>query len=91
MMDNKKRGRRLLIIGWSIFCLIAGMTLATLFDNVPESSAQTSKILPAAPGSFSELVKDARQSVVNVSTVKIIKGGRIFRFPFGQDDPFHDW
>jgi len=91
MMDNKKRGRRLLIIGWSIFCLIAGMTLATLFDNVPEPSAQTSKILPAAPGSFSELVKDARQSVVNVSTVKIIKGGRIFRFPFGQDDPFHDW
>ena len=91
MMDKKKRSRRLLIIGWSIFCLVAGMTLATLFETVPESSAQTSKTLQAAPGSFSRLVKEARQSVVNISTVKIIKGGRIFRLPFGQDDPFHDW
>ena len=90
-MDKKKRSRRLLIIGWSIFCLVAGMTLATLFETVPESSAQTSKTLQAAPGSFSRLVKEARQSVVNISTVKIIKGGRIFRLPFGQDDPFHDW
>jgi serine protease Do len=46
---------------------------------------------PAMPGSFSQLVKEARQSVVNISTVKIIKGGRLFRFPFGEDDPFHDW
>ena len=90
-MDKKKRSRRLLIIGWSIFCLVAGITLATLFETVPEPAAQTSKTLQVAPGSFSRLVKEARQSVVNISTVKIIKGGRIFRLPFGQDDPFHDW
>ena len=90
-MDKKKRSRRLLIIGWSILCLVAGMTLATLFETVPEPAAQTSKTLQVAPGSFSRLVKEARQSVVNISTVKIIKGGRIFRLPFGQDDPFHDW
>jgi serine protease Do len=49
---------------------------------------------PTAPGSFSQLVKKARTSVVNISTVKIIKGGGgVFRFrnPFGQDDQFNEF
>ncbi|UCB51418.1 MAG: DegQ family serine endoprotease [Deltaproteobacteria bacterium] len=67
------------------------MGLASLFCNVAQASGRTAKLPPGTPGSFSELVKGARQSVVNISTMKIIKGGRIFRFPFGEDDPFHDW
>ncbi len=91
MMNRSNRGRRLPFIGWALLCLLTGMGLASLFGNVAQASGRTAQRPPAIPGSFSQLVKEARQSVVNISTVKIIKGGRIFRFPFGEDDPFHDW
>jgi serine protease Do len=92
MMIDKKKGQKLFITLWTILCLVFGFTFATLFDRIPKPAAQTSSILPAAPGSFSRLVKEARQSVVNISTVTIIKGrGRAFRFPFGPSDPFHDF
>ncbi len=48
-----------------------------------------------APDSFDELAEKASPSVVNIRTVKIIKGGgRVFRHftrPFGENDPFHDF
>ena len=57
--------------------------------------AQTSEILPHAPGSFAPLVKKARDSVVNISTVKTIKGRKgipfPFKMPFGENDPFKDF
>lgn len=90
-MRRSNRGRRLSFIGWAPLCLLTGMGLASLFGNVAQASGRTAEMPSAIPGSFSQLVKEARQSVVNISTVKIIKGGRIFRFPFGEDDPFHDW
>lgn len=89
-MDNMKRGRKSLIIGWAILFLAAGVTFATLFTDIPEPSAQTAGTMPASPGSFSGLVKEARDSVVNISTVKIIKREQMFESPFGQDDPFND-
>ncbi len=50
---------------------------------------------PQAPPSFSGLVKKAKDSVVNISTVKVIKGHRGIPFPFhgpfGQDDPFREF
>jgi serine protease Do len=67
------------------------MSLVSLLYNVAQASGRTGEMPPGTPGSFSQLVKEARQSVVNISTVKIIKGGRAFRSPFGEDDPFHDW
>jgi len=90
MMDNMKRGRKSLIIGWAILFLAAGVTFATLFTDIPAPSAQTAGTMPASPGSFSGLVKEARDSVVNISTVKIIKREQMFESPFGQDDPFND-
>jgi serine protease Do len=66
----------------------------TFLGKTPEPGAQISPIQPTAPGSFSQLVKEARESVVNISTVKIIKGDERsfqFRSPFGPDDPFHDF
>jgi serine protease Do len=67
------------------------MGLVSLLYHVAQASGRTGKMPPATPGSFSQLVKEARQSVVNISAMKIIKGGRAFRFPFSEDDPFHDW
>ncbi len=56
---------------------------------------QTSALLPGAPGSFAPLVKKARDSVVNISTVKTIKGRKgipfPFEMPFGENDPFKDF
>lgn len=89
-MDSMKRGRKLLIIGWAILFLAAGVMFATLFADVPAPSAQTAGTMPASPGSFSGLVKEARDSVVNISTVKIIKREQMFGSPFGQDDSFSD-
>lgn len=68
--------------------------LAAGFAFSPAASAQTSGLLPGAPGSFSRLVKQARPSVVNISTVKTIKGrGLPFSFhgPFKQNDPLKDF
>jgi serine protease Do len=78
-------------MGLALLCLLAGMGLVSLVGHGAQASGRTAERPPSIPGSFSHLVKGARQSVVNISTVKIIKGGRLFRMPFGEDDPFHDW
>ena len=89
-MDSMKRGRSLWIIGWAILFFTAGLAFATLFTDIPAPLAQTEGTIPASPGSFSGLVKEARDSVVNISTVKIIKREQMFESPFGQGDPFKD-
>jgi serine protease Do len=43
------------------------------------------------PGSFSELVKKAIPSVVNVSIVKTEQVTQQFTSPFGENDPFNDF
>ncbi|MFZ0450351.1 MAG: DegQ family serine endoprotease [Desulfatiglandaceae bacterium] len=76
-------------------CLALAVTMAFLTTLAPVAGAQTTSLLPGAPGSFSELAKKVRPSVVNISTVKTIKGrsGTPFHFrkPFGPDDPFKDF
>jgi len=95
MNNNKHHGKKVYIIGVTLFCLIAGLTTTALIDSLPTLEAQTTSVLPAAPGSFSQLAKKASLSVVNISTVKIIKGGKQapmpFGAPFGPDDPFRDF
>lgn len=51
---------------------------------------------PMVPQSFTELAESVSPAVVNIRTVKTIKGGGpVFRHfqrgPFGQDDPFGDF
>ena len=71
-----------------IVCLIA----LALAGSVSATMAQTSSILPEAPGSFSQLAKDISPSVVNISVVKIVKGRQMApSMPFGPDDPFRDF
>ena len=95
MNNNKHHGKKIYITGWNLFCLITGFFVATLFSSVLTIEAQTSSVLPAAPGSFSQLAKKASPSVVNISTVKVIKGGRHGPVPFGgphgPNDPFKDF
>ncbi len=45
--------------------------------------------IPGAPSSFVELVKRARNSVVNIHTLAIIKQRPMAVFPFGEDSPFY--
>ena len=95
MDNNKHHWEKKYITGWNLFCLITGFLVATLFSSVLTIEAQTSSVLPAAPGSFSQLAKKASPSVVNISTVKVIKGGRRGPVPFGgphgPNDPFNDF
>ncbi|UCE35721.1 MAG: DegQ family serine endoprotease [Deltaproteobacteria bacterium] len=83
--------RKTIIVAWSLFFLIAGFSIATLFDPISGPEAQTSPVAPVAPGSFSQLAKNASPSVVNISTVKVVKGGGQIPSPFGPDDPFREF
>jgi serine protease Do len=85
-----KKGQRFLFIGWAMLFFAAGLAFTTLFADIPAPSAQTAGTVPTSPGSFSGLVKGARDSVVNISTIKIIRREQIFESPFGQGDPFSD-
>jgi len=75
-----------------IMVLFTVMALTALYGTITECAAQPTSLLSSAPGSFAPLVKQVRQSVANISTVKIVKGGGLaFKGPFGPDDPFHDF
>jgi serine protease Do len=91
MHNQKATLRKIIIITSLLFFLGAGFTLATLLDRDSTLNAQTGPVLPGAPGSFSHLAKKASPSVVNISTVKVIKGGRQVPLPFGPNDPFREF
>jgi serine protease Do len=70
--------------------LAAWVIIAVLL--VMGSSESFSSMNAATPfGSFSHLVKIANPSVVNISTVKIIKEEREGQTPFGPNDPMRDF
>jgi serine protease Do len=75
--------------------MTAVFLMAILIAAPLPSWAQTSGILPGAPGSFSSLVKKAEASVVNISTVKTISSGLGHPFSFGgpsgPNDPLRDF
>ncbi len=66
-------------------------------DVIPEKIAHAKPAESfSAPESFSSLAEKASPAVVNIRTVKTIKGGgRVFRHfkkgPFGEDDPMRDF
>ncbi len=95
MKAKYHKKRRPYFIRLAIFCVFSGFIAAV--GPIPETvlSAETQSIMPSAPGSFSHLVKRARPSVVNISTVKIIKGKGMVPFhfgrPLGPNDPLRDF
>ncbi len=64
--------------------------IAVLFVMGSSESVSAGNIA-TAPESFSHLVKIANPSVVNISTVKIIKEERDTPMPFGSNDPMKDF
>ena len=78
-------------IGWTLVCLIAGFAAASLLASVPAPMAQAGPGTSGVPGSFSHLAKQASQSVVNISTVKVVKGRGQVPSPYGPNDPFRDF
>ncbi|MBW2575662.1 MAG: DegQ family serine endoprotease [Deltaproteobacteria bacterium] len=78
-----------------IVLLAVGIFALSSFNPVSVVETKAGTILEA-PGSFNELAENASPSVVNIRTVKTIKGGgRVFRHfkkgPFGKNDPFNDF
>jgi serine protease Do len=75
-----------------ILFLAFGLLTASFFNPVVDSP---SALAAGVPENFSNLAKTASPAVVNIRTVKTIKGGgrvfRHFRSPFGEDDPMNDF
>jgi len=92
MNNRRKRLNKGSFMFWACCCLIAGFAFTTFFSPVWARQAQTGPV-SSAPGSFSQLVKNASPSVVNISTVKVIKGRNrgLTPLPFGPNDPFRDF
>ena len=75
--------QKTIFVGWILFCFLGGYAVSTLLNPI-------SKAAPP-PGSFSELAKEASPSVVNISTLKVIKGRERAPMPFGPNDPFREF
>lgn len=95
-MKRKSRTTgKLHTLGWTGFSVVIIFVFAALVSQASVAGAQGSALLPKAPASFSQLVKEAQSSVVNISTVKTIKGGAEFPHSFGgpsgPGDPFGDF
>ncbi|MBC8431897.1 MAG: trypsin-like peptidase domain-containing protein, partial [Desulfobacterales bacterium] len=70
--------------------MVAWWVIAVLAAAVaPEAFSAPGPATP--PGSFAQLVKIASPAVVNISTVKTVKGRQQAPAPFGPDDPFRDF
>lgn len=80
-------------LGW-------GISKAVRSTDTPVQASKESSTPIMVPGNFAELAEKAKPGVVNIQTVKTLKGGgRVFRHffgnpfgnrrnPFGEDSPF---
>jgi serine protease Do len=76
----------------SLSLVLAGCALADKpvpQKEAPPVAAAPVVPVPGAPTSFVQLVKLARQSVVNIHTLAIIRQRPQVVFPFGEDSPFY--
>jgi serine protease Do len=95
---EQKKTFRITLIALLVIGLTAGfgygISKVVKTSDSPASSASKSSDVPImVPGNFAELAEKARPGVVNIQTVKTIKGGgRVFRHffgnPFGGQSPF---
>ena len=78
-----------------IVLLVFGIVALSSFN--PASGVETNdRTLLSFPESFNKLAENSSPAVVNIRTIKTIKGGgRVFRQfkkgPFGKNDPFNDF
>ncbi len=83
--------RKWTLMLWTLACLMAGFGAATLLRPASPQTAQAMVQPSRVPGSFADLAKNASPSVVNISTMKVMKGRGVAPLPFGQGDPFKDF
>ncbi|KPJ75317.1 MAG: peptidase [Deltaproteobacteria bacterium SG8_13] len=81
------------ITGYTAIAVFSILLLAGGDASVLAAKSTTTRLIPE---SFSELAELARPGVVNIRTVKTMKGGgRVFRHffgdPFGRRDPFREF
>lgn len=70
--------------------IIAGLVCALMLLSIT-AKAETKSAVSTPPGSFSELVKQASPSVVNISVEKVVRGRGGAPLPFGSDDPLREF
>jgi serine protease Do len=87
----KLNKRKWMLMLWTLACLMAGFGASTWLRPASPQTAQATVQPSGAPGSFAELAKNASPSVVNISTMKVMKGRGVTPLPFGQGDPFKDF
>jgi len=90
-----KKKNRINVFITLLMLLLGGFLVVDGFHLNPPAYAKTTDVI-AVPGSFSRLAEMASPAVVNIRTVKTIKGGgpvfRNFRRnPHGGEDPFKDF
>jgi serine protease Do len=89
------RKRRILtkaaLIGWVVICFVTVFGLSAIPGLIPMSPAQSAGSPSGVPASFADLAKKSKNSVVNISTVKVVKGRGQMPMPFGPNDPFRDF
>ena len=93
-MGTKKKKNKI-DAGIILLILLGGFFIVGGFPFNPSADAKTTDVI-MVPGNFSQLAEMAGPAVVNIRTVKIIKGGgpvfRNFRRnPHGGEDPFKDF
>lgn len=93
----------LLVFIITVFTVSIGMAFDLFRGRKEDSSKNDESIIPKGVSgeedslglpSFIELAQTVKPAVVNISTTKIIKGGREFRHflgPFDRQEPFHDF
>jgi serine protease Do len=87
-MNLKKHRYLWSLVGISILSLIAGIIIAANLNWTQPSSARTDPaMISGTPASFADLAAQVSPAVVNISTVKRIRGGgRVFDFFMGPRD-----
>ena len=91
-MTTKRNKKKKFYFNWIICCLTAMLLTAVLFYPSQDLEAKDLSVLTAAnPRSFSQLVKKASPSVVNINAIKIMKEPRQIPLPFEEGDPLREF
>ncbi len=93
-METRKK-KSTIDLRFNLLIILGGFFVIAAFDFNPPAYAKTTDVV-MVPESFSQLAEKAGPAVVNIRTVKTIKGGgpvfRNFRRnPRGGEDPFKDF
>jgi serine protease Do len=88
--------KRATLAGIALFCFAFGVAMTIGFKWTDDTRASRSDGSDPAmmPQSFAEVAKEVGPAVVNIRSVKLIKGGgRVFRHFFGpfEEEPFRDF